>query len=39
MREMRSTCRILLGKPEKGSLQDLGLNGRIILKLIFEKLL
>ena len=38
MGERRRICRVLVGKPEgKNHLKDLGVDGRIILKLIFRK--
>jgi hypothetical protein len=38
MWERRGACRVLVGKPEgKSHLEDPGIDGRIILKLIFEK--
>jgi hypothetical protein len=34
----RGVCRILVGKPEgKDHLEDLGVDGRIILRRIFRK--
>jgi len=36
--ERRGAYRILVGKPEgKKHLEDLGINGKILLKLIFSK--
>ena len=38
MGERRRICRVLVGKPEgKNHLKDPGVDGRIILKLIFRK--
>jgi hypothetical protein len=39
MVERRCGCRVLVGKPEERShLEDPGVDGRIILKLVFEGL-
>jgi hypothetical protein len=38
MEEMRIACKILVGKPEgTDNLEDLGVDGRIILEWILEK--
>jgi hypothetical protein len=38
MRESRGVCRVLVEKPEgKNHLEDLGVDGRIILKKILKK--
>jgi hypothetical protein len=38
MRENIDACRILVGKPEgKNHLEDLGVEGKIIIKYIFKK--
>jgi hypothetical protein len=38
MGDSRDACRVLVGRPEgKDHLEDLDIDGRIILKLIFKK--
>jgi hypothetical protein len=38
MGEKRNTCRVLVEKPEgKSHLEDICINGRIILKFILKK--
>jgi hypothetical protein len=38
MGERRGTCRVLMGKPEgKDQCKDLGVDGSILLKLLFKK--
>jgi hypothetical protein len=38
MQEKRNGCRVLVGKPEgKTNLEDLGVDGRMLLKLILNR--
>jgi hypothetical protein len=37
MEDRRGAYRVLVGKHERNHLQDLGVDGKMILKLIFKK--